>query len=222
MVGRAHPRRGHLAGARSRWAACAAAAVAVLAALALAACSGGARPDRVIEGPAESDRQLTVEGLTLGYPDGMDEVAQEAEAGILPSGFVPFAEAKGVKGQDVLLVLSAAEPGSGKALADVEAECGEVESAVGTPDRFGTTRTAFSKERAVVNGMPCLVLDVTLRTPSDRTVHGIFYVLADRDGSVIGQVAGYFENGAYEKDPARYDSVFASVRPVDGADKGQA
>lgn len=205
--------------------ACACVAVVALVVLALAGCSQGVEPDRAIDQTTEFDHQLVVEDLAVGYPDDMREVVDEAEVAILPYSSTTFGNApvcafKAVRTEGVVIMLEAAEPGSGCTLSDVEAHCEELESTVGVADEFGVTRRALSKERALVNGMPCVIIDTTIQAAEERggrIARGIVYVLADGSDAIIGQMAAYFGEGDYEEDPGLYDAIFASVRLVDGA-----
>lgn len=198
----------------------------LLLALALTACSVATRPLQAIDQSITFDNQLVVGDLTLGYPDSMHEAVDESENGAIPYtntmfGGAMVASSKAVSKQDVLFILEAAEAGSERTLSDAEAAYRRLEPSVNVTNEYGYTRLSLGKTRAIVNGMPCVVIDMTLKAPEQAggmVARGIFYVLADEDETIIGQVGGYFYGRDYDEDPALYDSIFASVMRVDGID----
>lgn len=192
----------------------------------LAGCSAEMQAVRIIDGSVPFENSLVVKDLVLGYPDDMHEAVDESENGAIPYTNTMFggalvASSKAASKQDVLFMLEAAEAGSGRTLSDVEADYKRLEPTVNVTNEYGYTRLSLGKTRAVVNGMPCVVIDMTLKAPEQAggmVARGIFYVLADENENIIGQVEGYFYGRDYDEDPALYDSIFASVMRVDGID----
>lgn len=194
-----------------------AAAVLVFAGIAMSACSESA--DTTTE-PTEFENRLQVGTLSLGYPNDMHEAEEESENGPIfygdtVFGGAPTASAKAISKQDVVFTLSTAEENNGRTLADVDESYKTLEDSLNVTTEAGFTRLALSREQVMINGLDCVVIDTTISAPKQLgggVGRGIIYVLLDNDGTIIGEVDGYFYGDDYDKDPARYDALFASVQ----------
>ena len=192
-------------------------ALLTLSSTTLAACS---EPVRNITKSVVYENRLKVGDLTLGYPDAMHEADDLSENGAIPYsntvlGGALKASTKAVSKQDVLYILSNVESDTTSTLTDVEKHCEMLADTVGKTMDTGYTRLSFSKERATVNGLECVIMNTVLSEPEQlggSSARGIYYVLADENGIVVGQVEGYFYGDDYDEDPTLYDSIFASVQ----------
>lgn len=197
-------------------------------ACALAVLSGGTLASCTDAPPATAryaalNHELSVGNLSIRYPDGMRESA-EGDAVPYPDvliGGSPAASAKAIVEDDAAIILSKAQAGTPTTLDDARAQFSGMEViADETLDRQGFSAT-YKLRDSYAGGLPCVVVDAVFY-PAIKTgdgngnaLHGIAYVIADKTGTVIGEVRGYFYDGAYEANPERYDSVLESVRLKD-------
>lgn len=199
----------------------------VLGSLALGACSRGIHPTLFIDASVDFERRLIVGDLALGYPDDM-HVVDEAEDGAMPYadatlGYAPVAASKAISKKNVVFVLEVAETNSTKALPDIETDYEGLMRTLGDAggdEHKWPRRLSLDKTEAVVNGMPCVIVETVLqRSPEmgGAYIRGIAYVLLGEHGNIIGQVRGLFYEDAYIENPGLYDSIFASVTDLNKA-----
>lgn len=197
-------------------------AVALVIVLSFAsfAIGGCSEPARTITESTVYENRLQVDNLSLGYPSDMHEASDESENGPIPFantvlGGALTASSKAISKEGVTYILSATEKDTDRTLSDVEDNYKILESTLNVTNEAGFTRLALSKEKVVVNGLECMIVDTTISAPEQlggSAGRGIIYVLADDGGKIVGQVEGYFYGDDYDQDPALYDSIFASVQ----------